>query len=162
MERKSLLLVLNDYAGILNTIVDFLTELIQFSIFYAENNSVFLKPLKHRIVVKKVILYTALHRSSLLLVWFRDMEVNGSWSIDLMIHFFPKYFLPHSLPFLVLFVVKKTNYTFMPSCPLSVVVHEVQFPHCWPPQRAVSITHWIDSSLISLSLLLIHQQEDRK
>lgn len=68
MERKSLLLVLNDYAGILNTIVDFLTELIQFSIFYAENNSVFLKPLKHRIVVKKVILYTALHRSSLLLV----------------------------------------------------------------------------------------------
>lgn len=68
MERKSLLLVLNDYAGILKTIVYLLTEMIQFSIFYAENNSIFLKLLKHRIVVKKVILYTALHHSFLLQV----------------------------------------------------------------------------------------------
>lgn len=54
-----------------------------------------------------MIFYTALHHSSLPQVWFRVTKVRVRWSIDLMIHFFPKRFLSCSLLFLVLFVVKK-------------------------------------------------------
>lgn len=65
-----------------------------------------------------MILSTSLHHNSLLQVWFRVMKVRGSWSIDLMIHFFPKCFLSCSLPFLVLFMVKKDKlhiHAFLPS-----------------------------------------------